>query len=422
MSLDRAIDYALENNVDIRNARLNVLDAEQQVKERLSGGLPQVNGELNYQRYLKVPVQPLPDAFVQFLEQINPNGEVEREASFVLRNNFTAGADLDAMVFDATFFLGVRAARAFKDYTARELLTKKREVRNSVIDAYLPVLLLDKNLEIIRKNITNLEKLLFETRELYKAGFAEQLDLDRQQLSLANLQTELENLQRERQTAIAALKYLLGLPAGQQLVLDEDLEQLAEGTSVDPATELAPANRPEIRLLEQSITLNEIQVKANRMAYLPSLRAYGAYQYAYQGNNSEDGFWAPTSLLGLRLSVPIFDGFYKKTQIERAKISLEKNRNLERDLKRAIRLEVETARSNYFNTRKRLESQRQNLDLAERIYETTQIKYREGVGTSVEITQAEQSLYSAQSNYLQALYDLLQAKMDLKMALGGTVK
>jgi len=179
-----------------------------------------------------------------------------------------------------------------------------------------------------------------------------------------------------------------------------------------------PSQRPEVALIDQAIRMSELNVKLNKAGYLPSLRAFGTVQQQYQGDDFETGFWAPAAFVGLNLNVPIFDGLNKKAKIQRARLELEKTRNQREELLRGIRLEVATAQTNYRSASERLERQQQNLELAERIYETAQIKYREGVGSSLEVTQAEQSLYSTQSNYMQALYDMLLAKERLEMALG----
>jgi outer membrane protein len=419
LSLEQAIEYAYDQSTEVKNARISLLDAQEQIIERRSTGLPQLSAEVSFQRYLQVPKQPLPDAFIQFLEQLNPNGEVEREASFFLKNNFTAALNLDAMIFDGTYFLGLRAARTFRDYTEQELSTVKREVHNAVLDAYLPVLAAQENIDILRKNIQNMEELLYETRELYKEGFAEQLDVDRQQLSVNNLKVELENQERQEEVAVTRLKYTIGFPIDQPLELTEDLEEMVVDIDESKLTEqVNPRARAEFLLAEKGIELNEMNVKVNKAAYLPRLSGFAAYQHSYQGNNFKDGFWAPTTYVGLRLAIPIFDGLYKQSQVERARLGLEEVQNQKRDLERAIKLEVKNARTRYLNARQELVSQRSNLDLAERIYETTQIKYREGVGSSVELTQAEQSLFQAQSKYINALYNVLAAKLDLEMALG----
>lgn len=444
MTLDDAIQYALTESIKIKNAQITIADAEQQIIERRAAGIPQLSGSVQYTHYLKVPRQPLPEGFdifnifgralaIDLYDQLSEdtqkaldeafqgsNGGNEDGIAFFLKNNFTAGLNLDAMVFDASWFVALQAAREFRSYTQIEFATQKREVENAVTEAYLPVLLIQENIELLDKNITNLEKLLFETKELYKAGFAEQLDIDRQELSLSNLQVERENLARQKQVAMENLKFNMGYPLDEPLVIADDLGgMLAEASSESLAADIDLSRRPEYNLLGQAITMNEFNIKLNKAGYLPSLRAFGTYQQQYQGDDLKNGFWAPSAFVGLSLNVPIFDGLDKKAKIQRAQLDLELARNQKRDLERAITLEVKNARTNYLNADKRLQSQKKNLELAERIYETTQIKYREGVGSSLEVTQAEQSLYSSQSNYMQALYDLLLAKARLDMALGN---
>ncbi|KGE84877.1 hypothetical protein IX84_30925 [Phaeodactylibacter xiamenensis] len=443
MSLDDAIDYALENSLTIKDAQIAIADAEEQIVERRSSGLPQVNGSLNYQHYLAVPRQPLPEGFdifglfgqvlaVDLYDQLsnqtqmavdesfsgNGGGGGDEGIAFFLRNNFTAGIDVNAMIFDGSFFVALKAARAYRQYTLRDFATTQREVENAVIEAYLPVLLVQESIELLEKNIKNLEQLLFETRELYKAGFAEQLDLDRQELSLSNLRIERENLVRQKEVSLTNLKYTIGFPIDQPLVVSDDLDAMTIEAEALLSEEASPASRPEVALIDQAIRMNELNIKLNQAGYLPSLNAFGAVQQQYQGDDFQSGFWAPSAYVGLSMSVPIFDGLNKKAKIQRARLDLEKARNQREELVRGISLEVANAQTNFRNASSRLNSQQNNLDLAERIYETAQVKYREGVGSSLEVTQAEQSLYTTQSNYMQALYDVLQSKARLEMALG----
>ncbi|MCB0593877.1 MAG: TolC family protein [Lewinellaceae bacterium] len=444
MSLEDAIQYALTESIKIKNAQIAIADAEQQIIERRAAGIPQLSGSVQYTHYLKVPRQPLPEGFdifnifgqalaVDLYDQLSENTQAALDnafqgsnggssdgIAFFLKNNFTAGLNLDAMVFDGSYFVALRAAREFRTYTTREFATKKREVENAVIEAYLPVLLIQENIELLDKNISNLEQLFFETKELYKAGFAEQLDIDRQELSLSNLQAERDNLRRQKEVAMENLKFNMGYPLDEPLVVSDDLNlMLTDATPDALAANFDPSRRPEFELLDQAITMNELNIKLNQAGYLPSLRAFGTYQQQYQGDDLKNGFWAPSAFVGLSLNVPIFDGLEKKAKIERARLDLELARNQKEDLGRAITLEVKNARTNYLNASQRLQSQQKNLALAGRIYETTQVKYREGVGSSLEVTQAEQSLYASQSNYMQALYDLLLAKARLDMALGN---
>lgn len=435
MSLEEAISYATLNSTATKNAQLNITDAEAQIIERRATGLPHLNGNVNYQHYLKIPVQPLPESFQTFglvfadlmpylsestqqiLMQQN-SGDDSGGVAFFLKNNLTASLNLETMIFDGSYFVGLQAARAYRKYVSQELLTKQREVRNQVIDAYYPVLLVNENLELLEKNIENLDRLLFETTELYKAGFAEQLDIDRLALSLTNLQTERDNLLRQKELATAGLKFAMNYPQDNELEVNGDLDEMVKEAPPGSLTDAIDfQRRPEVGLIDQALELNALNVRLNKVGYLPSLRGFATYQQSYYGNDFKSGFWAPAAFVGLTLNVPIFDGFDKKAKIQRAQLDLEEARNQRAELVQAISFEVESARTSYENAQERLANQQKNLDLANRIYETTQIKYREGVGSSLEVSQAEQSLYTTQSNYMQAMYDLVVARANLEKAL-----
>lgn len=419
LSLDEAVEYAWNNTTAIKNAGVNIADAEQQIVERRATGLPSVNASASYNRYLQIPVQVLPEQFVQLIQALNPEEEVSPEAQFLLPNNFTAGVSMDAMIFDGTYFTGLRAAKAYRRYVQEEMKVERHNVRNQVIDVYLPVLLIDRNLEILEKNLQNLDNLIFETEQSYEAGFVEQLDVDRLRLSRSNLEIERENLRKQREAAVNTLKFVLNYPLDRQLVLTSDLDDLEAQVTGEALT--GPVNvqaRPEFGLTEAGIELQNLNVEVQRKAFLPTLRATAVYNQQYQGESFSDGFWAPQTFVGLNLNVPIFNGLGNKARVQRAQLEREKVLNQQNDLIRNIQREVENARINYLNARRSLEGQKENLELAERIYNTTQIKYREGVGSSLEVNQAEQSLYDTQRNYMQALFDLVTARYELREALG----
>lgn len=412
-SLADAVSYALANSTVVRNARVDILDAEQVVKERLSTGLPQINASIDYTRYLKVPQLPLPEAFAMG----DPNAP--ESIAFQLKNSLMGGISARTMLFDGSFFVGLRAARASKDYYNLELENRQREVRTQVTQAYFPVLLLRTNVEILNRNIGNLEKLLNETSAQYEAGFVEQLDVDRLVLSLNNLKSQRDQVTQQAENALRALKYALNYPLTEPLSVADDLDQLETEVELAAMTGDIPyAQRPELRLLDKVIYLEGLNLELQKAAYLPTVYANLGGQYQYQGDNFSDGFWAPTVFVGATASIPIYDFGGRSARVERARLSQEKVVNQREDLARGISLEVTNARATLAAAQERLSVTKDNVALAERIYETTQIKYREGVGASIEVVQAEQALYEAQANYLNALYEALVAKEDLYLALG----
>ena len=416
-TLQDAVNYAYDNANSIRNARVDILDAEQNIREQLSTGLPQISAALDYTRYLKVPVLPLPEAFAAL--NPDPNAPAPDGIAFQRKNNFVGGLNVSGMLFDGSFFVGLRAARASRDYFNLQLEEAQRQVRNQVTQSYFPVLLTTTNLEIVERNIQNLEKLLGETRAQYEAGFVEQLDVDRLILSLNNLRATRNDLAQQQENALRALKFNLNYPEDRDLRVSEDLEQLEIDVEAAALTSDIPyQQRSEVRLLDQTLSLQDLNIDLQRAAYLPRLSAVASAQYQYQGDNFSDGFWAPTALVGLSASIPIYDFGGRASRLERARLDKEKVVNQRDDLIRGISLEVRNARGTFNAARSRLETTRENQELAQRIYDTTQIKYREGVGSSIEVVQAEQQLYEAQANYLNALYDTLVAKEDLYIALG----
>ncbi len=424
MSLEQATKYAKDNSLSIRNARINIADAEAQVEERRAVGLPQLTGKIDYSYYFKVPTVRLPDPFIDLARDPNtgmlPDG-YNPNVSFSLKHNFNAGLNLSALVFDGTYLTALKAARDFRNYVDYELKAKEKEVADKVREAYLPSLLITESIGNLDKNLGNIQKLFVETQALYKEGFVEQLDVDRLELSISNLNTEREKLLRQREIAVNYLKFSINYPMDEELTLSDNVETLlTEATEEELTSGINYYSHPQYKVIEKGLELNALNVEQYKKGYLPSVAAFASYQYGFQGNKlNNTGFWVPVGLIGGQINVPIFDGFEKRAKIQRAKLAQEIAFNQKKEFERAITLELQNARTAYTNALNQVASQKKNMELAERIYNTTMVKYREGVGSSLEISQAEQSLYTTQQNHLVALYDLLVAKAALDKALGN---
>lgn len=418
-TLQEAMAYALNKSISIDNAKLNIADAEQQIFERRAIGLPKVDGKIDFQHFLEVPQVALPEAFfIDPMTGMVPEG-IDRRASFQLKNNFTLGLSASMLAFDGSYFTAIKAARSYRDYVQEEMTSKQKEVRTQVIAAYMPTLLIDESLRLIDNNIQNLGALLKDTKALYQEGFVEQLDVDRLELSLANLRSERSNLARQREMAVNALKMTMNYPKDQDLEIEDSIESMiAVGDTTYDKTKFQLQQRPEYRLANVGLQLNGLNIEANKKGYWPNLAVFANYQYAYLGDTFTDGFWAPTFVVGAQVNVPIFDGFDKRSKIERAKIQKLTTQNQIKLLEESIWLEIQNTEIDFENAKNRVREQEKNMNLADRIYKTTQIKYKEGVGSSLELSQAEQALFQAQNNYNRALYEAIQAKIALDSALG----
>jgi outer membrane protein len=248
------------------------------------------------------------------------------------------------------------------------------------------------------------------------------LDVDRLDLSLSNLKSEYEMVGRQVELAYNVLKFQMNYPLYEAIGLSDSLNSMMEEPSeADLNAKPNFDNRFEAQILKQSEYLNELNVKRYKMGYAPSVSAFFTNQYQIQRNNlfdkDEAGFF-PITIVGASVNVPIFDGFNKDSKIKMAEIDRKKINLQLKQFELASTLELENARVAYKNAKERLTNQQKNLGLAERILNTTKIKYKEGIGSSMEITTAEQELYRTQANYMNAVYDVAVAIADLERILG----
>jgi outer membrane protein TolC len=449
LSLNDCIQYALENHPDIKAAQLQIKDADWRVKENLATGLPQISAGATYSAFLQrggLPSSALgfgasgPIDLTPALPSFNSaqisdlNGvfgglfasDPDAKIFFNPVHSVSGNVSLNQLIFNNSYLIGVRAAKYYRQYVELQMAATRQSVRNKVTDAYLPALLISENLAILDKNIGNLEKLLTDTRAINQAGFAEQLDVDRLELSLSTLRSERGNLARQREIVTSALKFSMGMPVGNEITLSDNTTLLlASAGEADLTTPPDFMARPEYMVLLKGRELNGLQVDLFRKPWMPTVAGFVQWQPSYQGgfgDKESDGFdkwfYISSAVAGLSVSIPIYDGGGTKAKRERAIISAQTVDIQKGMLENAIALELDAARKQYLNAQERVASQEKNLALAQRIYDTTQTKYRAGVGSSFEVTQAESGLYSAQQGLLQAQFDLLTAKVAIRKALG----
>jgi len=416
-TLEEAIAYALTNSYEIKNAHIGIADADQLIKENKAIGMPQVSGSLGYSYSFKLPETVVP---LGLFSGMPVDGEFEKLPAFGAKNRITASIDAQFLAFDYSYLTALKAARTAKKMAFSQKEQVEMMVKNQVREAYFPPLILEESKKTLQKNITNIEKLFFETKELYKAGFVEQLDVDRLELSLANLKTESNNLDRQKELVYNILKMIMNYPADQPIVIADDMNRLlVNAESEDLDGKINYSTRAEYRVAQQGQILQDLNVDYIKSTYYPNLMTFAQYQQVGQsGKVFQDNLWTDLGVVGLSINVPIYSGGAKSAKLQRAKLDLEKSNNQMRSLERVIWMEIGNARIAYKNAVQRVQDQQKNLALAQRIYDTTQIKYKEGVGSSLEITQAEQALFQSQQNVIQARYELLLTKVDLNKALG----
>jgi outer membrane protein len=411
MTMNDCVNYGLSYHPEVKVAQLQRQDADWQVRESKAGGLPQLTVGFNYQYFLQKPALPA--------EALGFPGPPGSKITFVLGHSAAGNATLSQLFFSNSYRIAVRVADNYRQYVAEAEQVARKKVKDQVIAAYLPALLISDNLTIIDKNIFNLETLLKETSAIQKAGFAEQLDVDRLDLALASLRSERENLARQRTTVVDALKFAMGYSVSQPLELKDNVQQLvATYSALDLTKMVEPTQRPEFRQLVKARDLSLLNQKLHEKTWLPTVAGFLNYQGAYQGNNLFKSFFVPQSVIGLSANFNLYDSGVENARRQRAIIqtqTIEAQRGL---LENAFKLEWEAVKVQYTNAQERIKSQQKNLDLAQRIYDTTQKKYKAGIGSSFEVVSAEQALYTAQQALMQAQFDLLNAYTAAQKAIG----
>ncbi len=413
MSLDDAISYALKNTNSIKTAQNGIKDAEFLIKENLATGLPQVNAEASYNYFYLIPNILLPD--------FTGMGKEPTKVSFQQKNALAAGITASQLIYSPSYNVAVRASKLARELAKVQLTAKEVEVRNQVINVYLPSLVLVESIKSLDNNIANLSKTLKDVTATQKAGFIEQLDVDRLQLSLANLQTERENLERQKDVLLNALKMTIGYPLdGSILISDDIITLLKPADEADLMGKIDVSKRAELSVLSTVESLNLLNLELVRASAYPTVAAFTSLSENVQTNNLFTQKWnfLPSGVLGFKASINIWDSGQRKAKVERAQLTLMNLKLQRNDVERGMTLQVMNARIAYVNAQKRFESQQKNLALAERIYNTTQTKYKNGVGSSLETSTAEQQLYQSQFNVRSSQYDLIVAQRTLQTALG----
>jgi len=418
-TLPEAVEFALEHNYSAINADRDVLDAKKQKWETIASGLPQITGGISYQNQLKQPVSVIPAEFF--------GGEpgTFAEVVFSQPQSATATATLTQQIFDGSYIVGVQATKAFLSYSANNKEKTSLEVRKAVTEAYGNVLLADESVAIFEKNKANLEKNLFETTKIYENGMGDEESVEQLQITLSSVDNQLKNAIRLKGITLQMLNLVMGIAIDAPTQLEENLDDLTQN-QIDfelLESEFNMENNVDFKL---ATNLNEqrfFEWKLAKSRALPTLNSfinYGSAAYADNFNFfNSDQQWFDQSILGLDLSIPIFSSGKRSASTARAKIALEKAKTSLNEAEEQIRLQLESAKSNYILAIEEYKTNQQNLHLAERIENKNQIKYNEGLASSFELRQAQTQLYDAQQNYLQSMVNVINQKTTLETIINN---
>lgn len=415
-SINEAVDYAKKNNVAAKNALVDIQDAELQIQELKQTGLPQINGQFQFSYNAIVPTSVLP---ANTFDPTAPEGAVAK-VKFGVPWAGQAGIGLNQLIFDGSYLVGLRAASTYRELAAKNKQQSDITIAESVTKAYYSVLVAQERAKILNLNIGRLDSLIRDTQILFKEGFSEEIDVMRLEVQRNNLLTEQQKVKNLTELSYQLLKFQMGYRLENPIELTDDLESSDITALRLIANEpLDYGNRIEFSLLETQRKLTELNLERIQKGALPSVFFNGSLG-ASHGNPRFNPFerWFGSSVLTLGTNIPIYDSGVRKTQVQRERLNLIKLDYGAVQLKESFELQNSQAITNLTNGIQTLDVQQRNLDLAKEVLRVSNIKYRAGVGSNIEVINAEASLKEAQTNYFAALYDVLIAKVDLDLARG----
>ena len=425
-TLNQCIDYALEHNQELLNKELDKKIARHKKQETIAIGLPQINAEAKLDRNYEIRK-------MAFNGGVFPAG-TEYTGDFV--------GSVKQLIFDGSFFVGLEAASTYLDLSRKDRIKTAIDVVESVNKAFYLVLVRKANQEYLDKSHKRLAELHSETQKMYEAGFAERLDVDRIKVNLNNVKLAKEQNVKETALAKLLLKFQMGMSIDYPIFLEGELKENGFAqTLLQTADDYNFKDRIEYSILETNIDLAMLEKKNNNVKYIPTLYLNANYGWNNPADNFADVFkfgkktvlttdtegnlipqqinhYNSFGTIGLTMSIPIFDGLKKHHVNQQLKLKLGQLENQKSMLVNNIGVEVKQAETNLWNNIQALEIQKENSSLAERVYNDTQIKYKEGVGANLDVIEADKSFQEAKTNYYQALYQVYVSKVALEKATG----
>jgi len=418
LTLEDCIELALKNNENLKNSILDENISKAVSKEYLSIGLPQiyVDGGLKY----NYEVQKSLIDISRFMPGV-PEG-TEQEVQFGQTYEGRFDFNIDQMIFNGSYFVGLKATKELEKLSNKLTQRTEIDIYESVSKAYYTVLNTKSRIDLVKSNIERLLTLLEESQQLYDNGFIEKLDIDRITVSYNNLQSEKIKTDRLYDLSLFVLKFQIGIPLNQEIKLIGNLnEDILENFDFD-LSKFDYNKRIEYSILKTDRNLKSYDLKNNRSQYLPQI--YLNYNYGLNTSASSydlffDSYrWKNFGTVGLNLVVPIFDGFLKRSKINQSKYKIEQIDNQLLFLERSIDLQINQSVVDYSNSKESLEITSKNVDLALSIYNASEKKYKEGVGSNLEVLNANAGLKQAQTNYYNAVYEVIISKINLEKTLG----
>jgi outer membrane protein len=403
LTVNQAVDYALDNNRNVASARYDLLVSEKAKWEAIAAGLPSIDGSASVNNNLAI------------MTRIINFGGVPTPFKFGTNYDAAFGASASMLVFNAPWLAGIQTAKLAATLSGQGLTLTKIETRESVMNAYYLILVLEETMKVIDQNIVNLNEILASTKAMYSVGMAEATDVDQMQSSLSALYNSKSSMERSLEVNYNMMRFLLGVSSETEITLTENLDDIIAGINIDElvAEEFNIEDNINYQLTESQLKLSELSVKSAKASTLPTLAGSIYYNKTGMGDKLFHMQYFPYSVVGLQLQVPIFASGSRNATIKKAEINYQKAQNTKAMVTDQLLMQEKQLRFNLQNANEQYKLQKENIELASRVLKSFQNKYNQGMASSLDLTQANNNYLTAENNYLTSLMNLLQTKVAL---------
>ena len=410
-SLSEAVEWGMNYNRTLKRATIEVQKAHKEKWKTLSIGFPQIQANLAYQNNIEQPVSLIPAQFF--------GGEVGEFAEVVFGTQQTATGmvELNQLIFDGTYVVGVQGIRHFIE-TAENVLEKTQiEVKKAIITSYVNAQVARESLAVLEKNAIALGKNIEEAHQLFKNGFAEEETVEQLRLTLSSLNSQIRYARKSVDLAENVFKLLLGIEITEQPQLSNSLEELTALHLLEEKPSSSYDNNIDIRLAENEVTTNGFLYRLERAKALPSFSAF--LNGSYMGNNEEFAFtestqkWFGAAAFGFRMRIPVFSSLGRTASAQKAKLSVLQSETKLIEVKAQVFVEWQNALNSFALAKEEHATALENLSLAQRIEQKNTTKFFEGLSGSFDLRQAQLQLYRAQQNTIQCMRQVILDKTNL---------
>lgn len=403
-TLQDCIQYALSHQPVVKQSRIDEQITEYNIKSKLADWYPQIGLDFNLQHYLKLPTSYFNGGAVQM----------------GVTNSSTAAFSLNQNIFNRDLLLANKTARDVRKQAQQNTQNNKIDVVSNVSKAYYDMLLTQKQLDVLNEDIVRLERSLKDAYNQYQGGLVDKTDYKRATISLNNTKAQKKSGEESLVAKYAYLKQLMGYPGNAKFELAYDTMKMALEVALDTNITVAYESRIEYQLLQTQRSLLEAELRYNRQSYLPTVSAFANYNLAYMHPEFSKLYSQnyPNSLIGLQISLPIFQGFKRSYNNKMAELQIKRNDWDEEALRNQINTEYTQAMSAYKANLNQYLVLKENMELAKEVYGLIEMQYREGIKAYLEVITAQTDLRAAQLNYYNAMFTVLSSKIDLERSLG----